>query len=55
MVVLHPVFVIVAAGILVCLFARALTHKVSNFEWFSATLEAYKLLPSSLAQPASTS
>ncbi len=40
MVVLHPVFVIVAAGTLVCLFARALTHKVSNFEWFSATLDS---------------
>lgn len=52
MVALHPVFVIVAAGTLVCLFARALAHKISDFAWFSATLGAYKLLPATLAQPA---
>jgi len=52
MAALHPVFVIVAAGTLVCLFARALAHKVSDFDWFSAILDAYKLLPQGLAQPA---
>jgi hypothetical protein len=52
MAALHPVFVIVAAGTLVCLFARALAHKVSDFAWFSAILNGYKLLPAGLAQPA---
>jgi len=52
MAALHPVFVIVAAGTLVCLFARALAHKVSDFAWFSSTLDAYRLLPAGLAQPA---
>ena len=52
MAALHPVFVIVAAGTLICLFARALAHKVSDFAWFSAILDGYKLLPPGLAQPA---
>ena len=48
----HPVFVIVAAGTLVCVFARAVTHKLSNFDWFSHTLNGYHLLPGTLARPA---
>ncbi len=47
----HPVFVIVAAGTLVCVFARAMAHKVSDFSWFAHTLKGYKLLPEALAQP----
>lgn len=48
----HPVFVIVAAGTLVCVFARAVAHKLSNFDWFSHTLNGYRLLPDTLARPA---
>jgi hypothetical protein len=48
---IHPVFVIVAAGTLVCVFARAVVHKVSDFSWFAHTLTGYKLLPEALTQP----
>lgn len=52
MAALHPVFVIVAAGTLVCVFARAIAHKLSNFDWFAHTLNGYRLLPEALARPA---
>ena len=47
----HPVFVIIAAGTLVCVFARALAHKISDFSWFAHTLNGYKMLPEAVMQP----
>ena len=48
----HPIFIIVAAGTLVCVFLRGAAHKFFDFTWFSHILAEYRILPASVAVPA---
>ena len=41
----HPIFIIVAAGTLVCVFLRGAAHKFFDFTWFSHILAEYRILP----------
>jgi hypothetical protein len=50
-VVSHPILVVVAAGLLVCVFLRGAWHKLFDFSWFVHTLAEYRLIPASLASP----
>jgi uncharacterized membrane protein len=45
---IHPVFIVVAAGTLLCVFARALMHKVTDFAWFAHTLNGYRIVPAGM-------
>lgn len=42
---LHPILVVVAAGTLVCIFARAAMHKAVDLTLFAHTMGGYRLLP----------
>jgi hypothetical protein len=48
----HPIFIVVAAGTLICVFLRAAAHKFFDFSWFSHILAEYRILPAGLAMPA---
>lgn len=48
----HPIFIIVAAGTLVCVFLRGAAHKFFDFTWFSHILAEYRILPAGVAVPA---
>jgi hypothetical protein len=50
--VLHPTLIVIAAGTLLCVFARAALHKASDFSWFAHNLGAYRLLPATASVPA---
>jgi len=45
----HPILVIVAAGMLVCVFLRGVAHKLFDFTWFVHTLAEYRILPPAMA------
>ncbi len=47
----HPIFIIVAAGTLVCVFLRGAAHKFFDFTWFSHILAEYRILPGTIAVP----
>lgn len=52
MVALHPILVVIAAGTLVCVFARAAMHKATDLTMFMHTMGGYRLLPAALLMPA---
>ena len=52
MVALHPILVVIAAGTLVCVFARAAMHKVTDLTMFVHPMGGYRLLPAALLRPA---
>lgn len=52
MLTLHPILVVIAAGTLVCVFARAAMHKASDLTMFVHTMGGYRLLPTALLTPA---
>lgn len=45
----HPIFIIVAAGLLVGVFLRGAAHKFLDSTWFAHTLAEYRILPDRLA------
>jgi hypothetical protein len=47
-----PILVIVAAGMLVCVFLRGAAHKLFDFSWFVHTLAEYRVLPRAIAPAA---
>lgn len=51
MVALHPILVVIAAGTLVCVFARAAMHKATDLTMFVHTMGGYRLLPAALLMP----
>ncbi|MGI6852942.1 MauE/DoxX family redox-associated membrane protein [Mesorhizobium sp. 1B3] len=51
MVALHPILVVVAAGTLVCVFARAAMHKAMDLALFAHTIGSYRLLPAAALVP----
>lgn len=51
MVALHPILVVVAAGSLVCVFARAAMHKAADLTLFAHTMGGYRLLPAAALVP----
>ncbi|MDQ6434415.1 MauE/DoxX family redox-associated membrane protein [Mesorhizobium sp. LHD-90] len=52
MVALHPILIVVAAGALVCVFARAALHKAVDPAMFAHTMNGYRVLPRAAVQPA---
>ncbi|PLP57605.1 methylamine utilization protein MauE [Mesorhizobium loti] len=48
MIALHPILVVIAAGTLVCIFARAAMHKATDLAMFVHTMGGYRLLPAAL-------
>lgn len=52
MTALHPILVVIAAGTLVCVFARAAMHKATDLTMFTHTMGGYRLLPAGLLTPA---
>lgn len=52
MVALHPILVIIAAGTLVCVFARAAMHKAADVRMFAHTMRGYRMLPAGALLPA---
>lgn len=48
---LHPTLIVVAAGTLVCVFARAALHKAMDLAIFVHTMGGYRLLPAALLFP----
>ncbi len=51
-IVSHPIPVVAAAGLLLCVFLRGAWHKLFDFRWFVHTLSEYRLLPATLVSPA---
>jgi hypothetical protein len=52
MVALHPILVVIAAGALVCVFARAAMHKAADLTLFAHTMNGYRVLPQPALAPA---
>lgn len=50
-IVSHPILVVVAAGLLVCVFLRGAAHKFFDFGWFVHTLAEYRLIPARFVSP----
>lgn len=48
---LHPILTVVAAGALVCVFARAALHKAMDLAMFAHTMGGYRLLPAAVLFP----
>lgn len=50
---LDPLIVLIASGVLIAVFVRALWHKLSDFAVFKALFADYEMLPTGLIAPAS--
>jgi hypothetical protein len=48
---LHPILIVVAVGVLVCVFARAAMHKAVDLTIFAHTMGGYRLLPAMALVP----
>lgn len=48
----HPMAIIVATGILLCVFLRGVMHKIIDFSWFAHALAEYRILPRTVATSA---
>lgn len=49
---LDPLIVLIACGVLIAVFVRAIWHKLSDFPVFKALFADYEILPQSLVAPA---
>ena len=49
---LDPLVILIACGVLIAVFVRAIWHKLSDFDVFKASFADYELLPQSLVAPA---
>lgn len=50
---LDPLIVLIASGVLIAVFVRAIWHKLSDFPVFKVLFADYEILPSNLVAPAS--
>ncbi len=50
---LDPLIVLIASGVLIAVFVRAIWHKLSDFPVFKALFADYEILPQSLIAPVS--
>jgi hypothetical protein len=50
---LDPLIVLIASGVLIAVFVRAIWHKLSDFPVFRALFADYEILPQSLVAPVS--
>ena len=48
---LDPLVILIACGVLIAVFVRAIWHKLSDFDVFKASFADYEILPSSLVAP----
>ena len=49
---LDPLVILIASGVLIAVFVRAIWHKLSDFDVFKASFADYELLPQNLVAPA---
>jgi Methylamine utilisation protein MauE len=49
---LDPLVILIASGVLVAVFVRAIWHKLSDFDVFKASFADYEILPPNLIAPA---
>jgi methylamine utilization protein MauE len=49
---LDPLVILIACGVLIAVFVRAVWHKLSDFDVFKASFADYEILPQSLINPA---
>lgn len=49
---LDPLVILIACGVLIAVFVRAIWHKLSDFDVFKASFADYEILPQSLVAPA---
>jgi hypothetical protein len=49
---LDPLVILIAAGVLIAVFVRAIWHKLSDFDVFKASFTDYEILPQTLIAPA---
>lgn len=49
---LDPLVILIASGVLIALFVRAIWHKLSDFDVFKASFADYEILPQTLVAPA---
>jgi hypothetical protein len=49
---LDPLVILIASGVLIALFVRAIWHKLSDFDVFKASFADYEILPQALVAPA---
>lgn len=49
---LDPLVILIACGVLIAVFVRAIWHKLSDFDVFKASFADYEVLPLSLIAPA---
>lgn len=52
MIMLDPLVVLIACGVLIAVFVRAIWHKLSDFAVFKALFADYEILPKNLVGPA---
>jgi methylamine utilization protein MauE len=49
---IDPLVILIACGVLICVFVRAIWHKLSDYGVFKASFADYEILPQNLIPPA---